>query len=95
MKPDNNNNINILEYGTWAASKKINEKITLLIRDHNPDIICVRETNLKNDNLTNLANYDGYNKNRLDYSRHIICQNKLPKQSIKYIYKYWSDSDNN
>jgi len=46
------------------------EEISVLIQDHNPNIICIQETNFKNDNnITNQANYDSYNKNRLDSTR--------------------------
>jgi len=45
------------------------EEISILIQDHNPDIICIQETNFKNENITNLNNFDGYNKNRLDSAR--------------------------
>lgn len=69
MKPNKNtNNITILQWNMNGFNKKY-EEITLLIQDLNPDIICIQETNFKNDNITNLANYDGYNKNRLDSAR--------------------------
>jgi len=49
-------------------NKKYNE-INSLIQDQNLDIICIQETNFKNDNITNLKNYDGYNKNRSESAR--------------------------
>jgi len=68
MKSENNNNIKILQWNMNGFNKKY-EEITILIQDHNPDIICIQETNYKNDNITNLSNYDGYNKNRTDSAR--------------------------
>jgi exonuclease III len=65
MNSHNNNNIKILQWNMNGFNKKY-EEITILIQDHNPDIICIQETNFKNDNISNLPNYDGYSKNRLD-----------------------------
>lgn len=44
-----NNNINILQLNVNGFNKKY-DQIKLLIQYHNPDIICVQETNFKNDN---------------------------------------------
>ena len=57
------------------VKKKKYDEITLLIQYQNPDIICVQETNIKNDNITKLDNYDG-NNTMLDAMSN--CNSKSP-----------------
>lgn len=49
---------------------KEKEELELIIQDHNPQIIiCLQETNFKDNYIAPLKNYKGFSKNRLEADR--------------------------
>ena len=44
-------------------------KLKLIIHDHNPQILCLQESNFKDSFIAPLKNYKGYSKKRLEAGR--------------------------
>lgn len=63
MKP-----LNILQWNLNGFFKKQNE-LKLIINNLNPQIICLQETNFKEDYTAPLKEYSGFRKNRITANR--------------------------
>ncbi|KAL4126314.1 hypothetical protein QTP88_010536 [Uroleucon formosanum] len=55
--------LNIIQWNLNGFSKK-REEIGFLIQEYNPEIICLQETNFKENYVAPIKNYNGYSKNR-------------------------------
>jgi hypothetical protein len=55
--------VNILQWNLNGFFKK-QEELELIIQKHDPQIICLQETNFKDNYTTHLKNYVRYSKNR-------------------------------
>ena len=55
--------LNILQWNIISFTSQL-EYLEMLLYNNNPDIVCLQETNFKNENISNLKRYNGYNKNR-------------------------------
>jgi len=58
----------ILQWNINGFYKKPDE-LKIILTEIQPTIICLQETNFKNDNEGKLPNYTGYSKNRTEGSR--------------------------
>lgn len=78
--------INIIQWNINGFVKKLND-IKIIIQNHNPTIICLRETNL-NDNFTpNINNFNIYTTNRTDCLRAsggvaILARSEYPSSRV-------------
>ncbi|CAI6360221.1 unnamed protein product [Macrosiphum euphorbiae] len=43
---------------------KKQEELKLIVQNHDPQIICLKETNFNDNFATHLKNYEGFSKNR-------------------------------
>lgn len=80
-------NIKILQWNLNGFYKKLDE-LKLLISEHNPEIICLQETNFNNLNSGTLNNYIGYRFDRTDCLRAsggvvIYIKSDFPSTPIK------------
>lgn len=55
--------VNIIQWNLNGFFKK-QEELKLIIQNHDPQIICLQETNFKNNFTAHLKNYEGFSKNR-------------------------------
>lgn len=70
-------------------SKKKGE-LDLIIQDHNPQIICLQESNFKENHIAPLKNYTGYSKNRPEAGRasggtSIYVKAFIPSQTLNIL----------
>jgi len=61
-------NFNLIQWNLNGFHKKYNE-LQLLIQKHNPKILCLQETNFKDNSIGNIPAYIGYHKNRINAIR--------------------------
>lgn len=67
---------------------KKQEELKIIIQNHNPQIICLQETNFKDNFTAHLKNYEGYSKNRLVSDRAsggvpIHTKSNIPTKEVK------------
>lgn len=79
-------NYQILQWNINGYYSKLHELQTL-IKTITPVVICLQETNFKNDYVANLCNYKSYHKNREHCDRAsggaaIFVHKSYPSQSI-------------
>lgn len=58
-----NKSVNIIQWNLNGFYKKIYE-FKLIKHNHNPQIICLQETNFKNNHTATIKHYIGYSTNR-------------------------------
>jgi exonuclease III len=79
-------NIKILQWNLNGFYRKLDE-LKLLISEHNPEILCLQETNFNNLNTGTLKNYNEYRSDRTDCLRAsggvaIYIKSDLPSKII-------------
>jgi len=60
--------LNLIQWNPNGFHKKYNE-LQLLIQKHNPKIICLQETNFKDNSIDNIPANTGYHKNQINALR--------------------------
>lgn len=78
---------NIIQWNLNGFFKK-QEELKLIIQNHNPQIICLQETNFKDNFTAHLKNYVGFCKNintsdRASGGVTIYVQSNIPTKKIK------------
>ena len=63
LKQNSFNMINIIQWNINGFYSKL-EELQLIIRDHDPKVICIQETNFNKKSNPTLHNFNIYNKNR-------------------------------
>jgi len=67
---------------------KNQKELKLIIHNHEPQIICLKETNFKDNCIAHLKNYEGFSKNRTTSDRAIgvvaiFIKSIIPSKEIK------------
>lgn len=79
--------VKIIQWNLNDFFKK-HEELNLIIQNHDPQIICLQETNFKDNFTAHLKNYEGFSKNRISSDRAsggvtIYTKSNIPTKEIK------------
>jgi len=79
--------VNIIQWNLNGFFKK-QEELKLIIQNHDPQIICLQETNFKDNYTAHLKNCEGFSENRTTSDRAsgkvtIYIKSNIPSKEIK------------